>query len=434
RRVLTRGEVRNHRLATLATHFHVTTAPNHRALADARATGEVLHALLERVAPLGVTHAEDLATLTARVPARRRKKARLADDLPTGAGVYWFVGPGEEILYVGTSTHVRRRVRSYFTAAENRSHIAQMLDLACAVRAEATAGVLEAQVRELRLIAAHQPPFNRRSRHQDRARFLTLTNEAYPRSIVTKYPPADPSEIIGIFPSTKSARLAQQALQRATGLRTCTHKLPRIPAATSQACSAYELGRCLAPCAFGQQGYDAVVARARQVSASKLEDVLTHYQQRFAQLSAAERFESASVERDRLATLLQGRARFEQLLPYLTAGELVAARPGHNRRWELIIVRYGRLASAIEIPAHRHVGPYLHAALQLAEPLPPPTVLGQHATIAETATIAAWCESPGVRFGEVTDARFPFAYPRMGAASDHYRIWRSPHEAVHRGM
>src|SRR5699024_2824521 len=134
RRVVTRDEAPNHKLGTLAALFHAQVAPDHRALTDARATVDVLHGLFARMSSLGLTHVEDLATASDPVPPARRRKATLADDLPTCPGVYLFLGPRREVLYVGTATNLRRRVRSYFTAAEKRSRIGEMVDLATAVR------------------------------------------------------------------------------------------------------------------------------------------------------------------------------------------------------------------------------------------------------------------------------------------------------------
>ena len=65
---------------------------------------------------------------------------------------------------LGSAVDLRRRVRSYFTAAEKRSRIANMLDTTVQVRAIPTPTEIEARVRELRLIAELDPPVNRRSR------------------------------------------------------------------------------------------------------------------------------------------------------------------------------------------------------------------------------------------------------------------------------
>ena len=54
RQVLGESEVPDCKLSTLASYFQAPTAPCHRALADARATAAVLHALIGRLAASGV--------------------------------------------------------------------------------------------------------------------------------------------------------------------------------------------------------------------------------------------------------------------------------------------------------------------------------------------------------------------------------------------
>ena len=91
RAILLRDEVPNCRLATLAQHFRSVTTPNHRALTDAEATVDVLHALIERVGNLGVHTIEDLQEFTRRVSPQRRAKRTWAQNLPEQPGVYLFV-------------------------------------------------------------------------------------------------------------------------------------------------------------------------------------------------------------------------------------------------------------------------------------------------------------------------------------------------------
>ena len=134
RRLLTRDEVPNCKLATLAPFFSATTQPTHRALDDARATVDVLHGLFERLGPLGVTSLEELTGLTRQVDPQRRASGTWPTHVPAGPGVYLFRGPRDEPLYVGTSNDLRSRVRSYFTAGEQRSRITEMVALAAAGR------------------------------------------------------------------------------------------------------------------------------------------------------------------------------------------------------------------------------------------------------------------------------------------------------------
>ena len=67
RKVLTRDEVPNCKLGTLAEFFGTSTTPNHRALDDARATVDVFHGLLERLGTYGIYTLEELANFGKRV-------------------------------------------------------------------------------------------------------------------------------------------------------------------------------------------------------------------------------------------------------------------------------------------------------------------------------------------------------------------------------
>jgi DNA polymerase-3 subunit epsilon len=175
RRVLTRDEAPSVRLAALARLFGATTTPTHRALDDARATVDVLHGLIERVGNQGVhTYTELRSYLPDVTPAQRRNR-HLAAALPHRPGVYLFRGPSAEVLYVGTAVDLRRRVGQYFNGADPRTRMKEMASLATAVDHVECAHDLEAGVRELRLLAAHAPPYNRRSKFPHRWWWVVLT-------------------------------------------------------------------------------------------------------------------------------------------------------------------------------------------------------------------------------------------------------------------
>ena len=130
RRVVTRDDAPNCKLSSLARVFGPATTPNHRALADARATVDVLHGLFERLGGLGVHTLEELQTFTSRVTPAQRRKRHLAEHLPHAPGVYLFRDADDRVLYIGTSRDLRTRVRSYFTASETRSRMGEMVGLA----------------------------------------------------------------------------------------------------------------------------------------------------------------------------------------------------------------------------------------------------------------------------------------------------------------
>ena len=188
RRVLTRDEAPSVRLSALARLFGASTTPTHRALDDARATVDVLHGLIERVGNQGVhTYTELRSYLPDVTPAQRRNR-HLAAPLPRRPGVYLFRGPASEVLYVGTAVDLRRRVGQYFNGADPRTRIKEMASLATAVDHVECAHDLEAGVRELRLLAAHAPPYNRRSKFPHRWWWVVLTDEAFPRFSAVRAP------------------------------------------------------------------------------------------------------------------------------------------------------------------------------------------------------------------------------------------------------
>lgn len=417
RRVVTRDEAPNNKLATLAGLFRASVTPNHRALDDARATVDVLHALLGRLAPLGVTHLEDLLTAADPVPHARRRKAHLADDLPHTPGVYLFLGPGDEVLYVGTATDIRRRVRSYFTAAEKRARMGEMLALARVVRPIPCTTVLEAQVRELRLIAEHKPAYNRRSRTPEREPWLRLTDEAYPRLTITRSVPTG-TAAIGPFPSRSSAEAAVAAMISAYPVRTCTKKLPLRPAAGATACALAEMGRCAAPCVLGRDaaGYAEAVDGARAALDGDARAVVDAVRARIDGLAQQERYEEAASHRDHLAAFLRAGARADRLHPVVSSPQIVAARRAAAGGWEIVLVRYGRLAGTTTVPRGADPMPAIAALDATAERVSQPSQRCGGALARESELIASWLQEPGVRLVERSAEAPEWAWPVAGAA------------------
>lgn len=413
RRVLTRDEVPNRKLGTLAAYFRTATQPTHRALDDAKATVDVLHGLIGRLGGHRVDTVGEAIEFARAVTPTQRRKRHLADGLPKVPGVYIFRAADDRPLYVGTSGDIATRVRSYFTAAEKRARISEMLAAAERVEAVECAHSLEAEVRELRLIAAHAPPYNRRSKYPERQVWLKLTDEAYPRlSIVRALAPTD-TAYLGPFRSRQAAELAAAGFHDAVPLRQCTHRLSRRT--TMPACALAELGRCPAPCEhkITPEEYDDRAATPfRTATSDDPAVVVDALLARIEVLSAAERYEEAAVVRGRLVAVLRAAVRMQRLAALTGIAELAAARPAARGGWELALIRHGRLAGAGVSPPGVHPRPTIAAIRATAE-----TVLPGHgpvpaATAEETERILSWLERPETRLVESTDG---WASPVTGA-------------------
>jgi DNA polymerase-3 subunit epsilon len=402
RRALIRDEVPNCKLATLAAYFRTATEPCHRALDDARATVEVLHALLERAGGFRVHTWPDLVEFCRAVTPAQRKKKHLAEGLPHVPGVYVFRDAKDRPLYVGTSGDVATRVRGYFTAAETRARMSEMITIAERVEAVECAHALEAEVRELRLIAAHKPPYNRRSKFPERTWYLKLTAEPYPRLSLVREVHDDGGTYLGPFSSRRVAEQAAAGVYDAVPLRQCTTRLS--PTRASPACALHEIGRCPAPCELKitVPAYDEYAGAVRDAVHGDPAVLVERLLARIGTLATEQRYEEAATVRGRLVALLRAAVRLQRLRSLTSIPELVAARRAPTGGWELAVVRHGRLAAAGATAAGVHPRPALDALLATAETVRPGLGPTPCASAEETERILAFLEKPDTRLVSVS--------------------------------
>jgi DNA polymerase-3 subunit epsilon len=257
-RRLVRDELTDLRLATLARHLRVPTTPTHRALDDARATGEVLHALLERAGTLGALALDDLLELPTMRAHPTSGKLKLTARLPRLPGVYLFRDRQGHVLYVGRASNLRGRVRRHF-AADGRRTVPQLLRETAAIDHVVCTHPLEAIVRQLRLVGEHEPRWNPEWKAWRRYAYVAFGGGERPR--------------LAPLPSRAAARLVRDAIMTAVGDR---------------------------------KRVRSVVARALDGEPGLLIEPIEEH---LCTLVAAERFEEAALTRDRLAALTGALAR-----------------------------------------------------------------------------------------------------------------------------
>jgi DNA polymerase-3 subunit epsilon len=411
RRVLTRDEVPNCKLATLARFFGAATTPNHRALADARATVDVLHALIARLGGVGVQSLPELRAFTAQVSPAVRRKRHLADAMPSAPGVYVFRDAQGSPLYVGTSRNLRTRVRQYFVASESRTRMGEMVGLAERVDPIPCAHALEAQVRELRLIAAHKPKYNRRSKFPERSVWLKLTAEAFPRLSIVRTVTDDGAAYLGPLRSQRQAEAVRDAIHDAVPLRQCTDRLS-VRRAVRAACALAGIGRCAAPCEGGTtpEDYAVLVQLVSGAWSGDVRPLIGPLTAKLSTLSGEQRYEQAAVVRDRIATVVRACARMQRVHSLTCIDELVAARPDGSGGWELSVIRQGRLVAAGLAERGTNPMPMVEALVASADVIDtavPPLV-------EESECILRWLEEPGTR---LVQASRPWSLPAHGAGS-----------------
>ncbi|NQW31747.1 MAG: DEDD exonuclease domain-containing protein [Actinomycetales bacterium] len=402
RLALHRDEVRNCKLATLSSFFRTEVQPTHRAFDDARATTDVMHRLFERLGNYGVHTLEDLNAFTSRVSDVQRNKKGLADGLPAKPGVYIFEDPQGRPLYIGTSKNIRNRVRTYFTAAETRRRMSEMIEIAQQVRPIVCSTILEAKIRELRLIVSEQPRYNRRSRAADSVSWVKLTAEPAPRLIITKEIKDDSefgARYIGPFTSRGAANSVIDVINGTIALRTCTSKIAAQPRTNIPGCVRAELGKCAAPCTreHDRELYLQVVNHAGVSMSGSTSTVVAHITKLMETLAAAERFEEAAMWREALGNYVNAVFRTERLRWIATTSELVAAQNTIDGGWEIHVIRYGRLAAAGVVEPGFDPWPHVAALVASAEFVEPGIEPAPAGVTEEAFDLLRWLESDGVR-------------------------------------
>ncbi|RMH77785.1 MAG: DEDD exnuclease domain-containing protein [Actinomyces sp.] len=315
-RRLLAAEVPNCKLATLAERLRLDHRPSHRALDDALATGDLLHALIERASALGVSGLSDLVSLPTIAGHPQAAKLRLTEDLPHAPGVYAMLDARGEILYVGKASDLRSRVRSYFSGDERRK-VSQLLRETARIDHRVCHNSLEAAVREIRLIHRHLPRFNRQGTTASRYRYVKLTlGERHPRLSIVRSPRDDGSLYLGPVASTARARRLVEAIHSVSPIRRCTLRSTATPRAG--VCTPAQIGVAACPCSgfTPPDEYRRIVTHLVTALTTRPDLLLAPLEARLASLAAAERYEEAAETRDRAAVLsatLRRQRRFERL-------------------------------------------------------------------------------------------------------------------------
>ncbi len=322
-RRLLRDDVPDLKLGTLANHLRVSVQPCHRAMADADATAEVFHALLERAGTLGVSALDDLLTLSKLRAHASMSKLRLTARLPRGPGVYRFRDRTGQVLFVGRATNLRARVRAHFHG--DRRKVPQLLRETEAIDWIECTDDLEASVREARLVQELEPRFNRNGKGWRAYVYLKLTlGERFPRLAVVRDVRDDGTQYFGPLRTAGEADAVRAAIESAVPLRRCTTRLGRrIEARPATPCPASPASpRC--PCVglTPEAEYEHTVTAVSRGLGGEPDLLLEPLARRLEALIGAEQYEDAAIARDQLDALGQALRHHALLTSLRTSGTL----------------------------------------------------------------------------------------------------------------
>ena len=158
--------------------------------------------------------------------------------LPTSPGCYIHKDKNGTIIYVGKAKNLRNRVRSYFRGSHDtktEALVSEIVDFEFIV----TESNIEALLLEINLIKENKPKYNIMLKDDKSYPFIKITNERYPRLIITRQVKKDGGLYFGPYPDVGAANEIKRLLDRIFPFRKCTNP-------PSKVCFYYHLGQCMA--------------------------------------------------------------------------------------------------------------------------------------------------------------------------------------------
>ncbi|MFA5576035.1 MAG: excinuclease ABC subunit UvrC [Tissierellaceae bacterium] len=226
--------------------------------------------------------------------------------LPDKPGVYIMKDKSEEIIYVGKSISLRKRVRQYFQSSKNNPpKVNAMVKNISEFEYIIVNNEVEALILEANLIKKHKPRYNILLRDDKQYPYIKVTtNEKFPRLIKTRQMLKDGARYFGPYPSVYAVNDALEVIRSLYPLRTCNKNLERDMGKT-RPCLNYYIGRCLGPCQgnVDEGKYMEMIEEIISFLSGK-EDKLVHMvENKMKEASENLDFEMAARYRDQLSSL-----------------------------------------------------------------------------------------------------------------------------------
>ncbi len=220
-------------------------------------------------------------------------------DFPQESGVYIIRSQGK-VIYVGKSASLRDRIHSYFSPNKSTSLKTKLLrEDADDIDYIVTESEVEALILEENLIKEYRPRFNVLLKDNKRYPYLKITDEDYPKVVVTRNRESDSSEVFGPYANAGAMRRTLDTLRQIFSIKDCSWTNddgPRRP------CLRYHIGRCSAPCAgkITKEKYMESVDQIREILKGRYQRVIDLLEDKMGSASSDHDYEKAAEWRDKI--------------------------------------------------------------------------------------------------------------------------------------
>jgi excinuclease ABC subunit C len=223
-------------------------------------------------------------------------KSNDPDDLPLVPGVYLMKDSADHILYVGKAKSLKKRVKSYFRNdldPKTRVLMGHFHHLEYIV----TDTEKEALILESNLIKKYMPRYNIRLKDDKRYPYIKVTNETFPRVLITRRVMDDGSYYYGPFPEATALRRLVKFLKSLFKVRDCKRM--------DGPCLNYQIDLCNAPCdkKISEDEYKKLVDNVSLFFEGKYDEIMDTLKTEMNQAATNHEYEKAAVFRDQLISV-----------------------------------------------------------------------------------------------------------------------------------
>ena len=219
--------------------------------------------------------------------------------LPDNPGVYLMKNQDGKIIYVGKAVNLKNRVRSYFRtlpaeALKTKALVRNIADFEYII----TDSEVEALVLECNLIKKYRPKYNISLKDDKTYPYLKITNEDYPRVLVTRHYVKDGGKYFGPYPSVTVLRETLELLRSIFPFRMCNQRT----FTNDRPCLNYQIKRCYAPCVgkISKEEYGELIAKISDFFAGNHDDLLKSLNKQMNKAAEDLNFEQAARLRDQI--------------------------------------------------------------------------------------------------------------------------------------
>ena len=212
--------------------------------------------------------------------------------LPTSPGCYIHKDKNGTIIYVGKAKNLRNRVRSYFRGSHDtktEAMVSEVVDFEFIV----TESNIEALLLEINLIKENKPKYNIMLKDDKSYPFIKITNERYPRLIITRQVKKDGGLYFGPYPDVGAANEIKRLLDRIFPFRKCTNP-------PSKVCFYYHIGQCMAHtvCRKDEAYFKAMSQEVSDFLKGQDDKIIDDLKSKMALAAQSMEFERAAEYRD----------------------------------------------------------------------------------------------------------------------------------------